>query len=57
MMGQFYGPVLLHWMAGRVACAKAERTQIPLSGRTGGTGFTGSRCPKGADTRWTRSSA
>ncbi len=57
MMGQFYGPVLLHWMVGRVACAKAERTQIPLSGRTGGTGFTGSRCPKGADTRWTRSSA
>ena len=57
MVGQFYGPNPMHWFPERAEIATGKRGQIPLSGRTGGTGFTGSRCPKGANTRWTRSSA
>jgi hypothetical protein len=46
MVGQFYGPNPLHWFPERSKIATGKIGQIPLSGRTGGTGFTGSRCPK-----------
>jgi len=48
MGGQFYGPIQLNGFSDRFGSAAIIEAQIPISGRTGRTGFVGSAWPEWA---------